>query len=289
MNKTVSVIITTYKRPMQTLCRAIDSAYAQTYKDIEVIVVNDYPEYKELITSTLNKYRTIKILHNVKNSGACFSRNQGISASIGEYIAFLDDDDTWAVNKIERQLAELTGNIGMVYCSGVNIYDNGKISKMPFIKDCTHDKIALMLQGNCMGGCSFPLIKRRVLEEVGGFDETLKSSQDYDLWLRIIQMTNIKFLPDELVNYYISADSITSSVDKRLQGYSVVLKKHNELFKRYPKSAVMFLNNMVGTCVAEKCYKRALSVFMQSFQFFPHNLIIAGKWIEILANKVKKH
>ena len=108
-DKLVSVIITTYKRPTDILKRAIMSAIGQTYKNIEIIIVNDCPEQKELskeikkMISTIHDNR-IKYIELDKNQGACIARNIGIKNSNGYYIALLDDDDEWVKEKIELQI-----------------------------------------------------------------------------------------------------------------------------------------------------------------------------------------
>lgn len=286
MNNLISVIITTYKRDVDILCRAIESVLNQTYEKLEIIVINDYPENKDMIELAMKKYGDkVKVYHNEKNSGACYSRNVGLSRANGEYVAFLDDDDEWINNKLEKQILAIDEKAALVYCTGINVYSNGNESDMPFIQDCTNNAMEMMLAGNCMGGCSFPLIKKKVLDELGGFDIELESSQDYDLWIRIVDKYSVKYIGEPLVRYYIMDDSITSSLKRRLQGYYAILRKHRRLFKQYPHSAISFLNNIVGTCVANKQYNMAIMAFGKSFEYFPNNIRIVKMWMTILLKK----
>lgn len=291
MNQLISVVITTYKREMPILRRAIESVIKQSYRNIELIIVNDYPPYKDQIDGIVAQYQksiSILVIHNKKNSGACFSRNIGMRKANGGFVAYLDDDDEWDERKLEKQFAAMNSDIALVYCTGLNIYPDGSQSPMLFVKDCTSQPLKDMLSGNCMGGCSFPLIRKDVLDNLGGFDIQLKSSQDYDLWLRIVSEYKIAFINEQLVRYYIMSDSITSNLERRLQGYYAVLKKHKRQFKEYPASAVVFYNNMVGACIAQKSYSNAVKAFINSFSFFPSNLSIAKNWMKILGKKLMK-
>jgi len=121
----VSVIIPTYGRS-ELLDRAIDSVLAQTYDNIEIIVVDDNnsnSEHRKHTENVLQKYlqngQAVYLKHE-KNVGGSAARNTGIKASKGEYVALLDDDDEWFPEKIEKQISyfEILGdNIGVIYCS----------------------------------------------------------------------------------------------------------------------------------------------------------------------------
>ena len=118
----VSVIITTYKRPLQIVSRAISSVLNQTYTQLELIVVDDSPssfEGRDAIEQYIKNLpdKRIRIIQHDNNRGACAARNTGIQDSKGNYIAFLDDDDFWHPDKIEKQMRKMaSGNYGLVYC-----------------------------------------------------------------------------------------------------------------------------------------------------------------------------
>ena len=122
----VSAIITTYKREPSMVLRALDSIIAQTYRDIEIIVVDDSPaDYSERDAVRLaiikrqseNPDISIKYIAHEKNMGACVARNTGLDAANGEYVAYLDDDDEWLENKLEVQ---------------VNVLENSPLSILQF-------------------------------------------------------------------------------------------------------------------------------------------------------------
>lgn len=289
MNETVSVIITTYKRKMEILSRAIRTVKAQTYQEIELIVVNDYPSYKDRIIEVLKDYPDVKLISHEKNQGACASRNDGIAAATGKYIALLDDDDEWETNKIETQLTYLIEkNADMVYCTGRYCCPDGSEFGMDFIHDVDEDPLKDLLMGNCMGGCSFPLMKKDILLSVGGFDVQMPSSQDYDLWIRIAKTGKVVFLNEPLVKYNLQNDSISSDATKRISGYYKLLAKHRTLFRQYPGTAGNIYRNILDVALSYRDYEESLKAMLMSFECFPENIAVFKLLIEKVSNKVKK-
>ena len=290
MEDLISVIITTYKREMSILKRAIDTVLCQEYTNIELIIVNDYPPYKNKVENLIEKNyinKNVKVIHNEKNKGACFSRNEGLSYSSGKYIAFLDDDDEWDKSKLREEKRMLNDDIGMVYCSGYNIFSSGKKEKISFIKEYSKEKqLEELLKTNYMGGCSFPLIKREVLNDLGGFDQNLPASQDFDLWIRITEKYKTLYIDKPLVLYHIMEDSITRDYKKRVMGYMLVLSKHKRLYNIYPKSAVHIYNSIITVYIEHKKYFRSILPFFKSFKYFPYNLSILLFWLNILFKKI---
>ncbi|MGN0620893.1 MAG: glycosyltransferase [Porcipelethomonas sp.] len=237
----ISCIITTYKREVPILKRAVDSIVNQTYKDIEIIVVNDAPDQADLreeIKLMLQDYNfDIKyIVHDV-NKGACAARNTGISASAGEYIAFLDDDDEWIENKLEIQLQEIEkDNSALVYGDYVFIDAQGEEHiKKPSFKYLTgKNDFEKLLCFNYIGSTSFPLIRTSALKSAGGFNINLKSSQDHEMWLKIAENNKISYIEKPLVRYYYSEVSITRSISNREQGYSYLLEEFRDAYRSCP-------------------------------------------------------
>ena len=123
----VSVVITTYGRDVKLLSQAIQSVREQTYKEIELILVDDNGEGTEIQKKNqkmFSKSGDVCYVPNKKNSGAQFSRNIGILKSSGEYVAFLDDDDLWMPDKIEKQMEFLKDNhLDMVFTNGFRFYN----------------------------------------------------------------------------------------------------------------------------------------------------------------------
>jgi glycosyltransferase involved in cell wall biosynthesis len=206
----VSVIIPTYNYA-HFLREAIDSVIEQTFKDYEIIVVDDgsTDDTKEVIKQySCNIHYIYK-----KNSGPNSSRNAGIKASCGKYIAFLDADDKWLSNKLALQIAliERNENIGLVYGTSI-FFDNVSgafIKKFPSVDVCCRGNILKELYLNQIISSPTPLIRRAVFEKIGIFDESRHYSDDWEMWLRIASEYEFDFTPEPLALYRVH-NSISS-------------------------------------------------------------------------------
>lgn len=230
--ETVSVIIPTYKRH-QKLQRAVESVLAQTFKPTEIIVINDDPQTD--INTVIPQDERIRTIAHDTNMGAPASRNDGIETSTGQYIALLDDDDEWREEKLERQLArfaELDDDYGMVY-TGQEIIRNGETVLI------THPQIegeifSQLLQSNFIPSQS-PLIRRECFNNVGFFDTSLESSQDYDMWLRIAKDYKIASIPEPLTVAYHGHDGrISDNPKKKYFGEKQFLAKYEGELNEHP-------------------------------------------------------
>ncbi len=228
----VSVIIPTYKRA-HLVSQAIESVLTQTYTDYEIIVVNDgSPDNTKQVLASFGDQ--ITAIHQ-ENLGVAAARNAGIMAASGRYIAFVDDDDVWLPNKLEKQIACLESNpkIGLVYSDMFCFNDQGFLpdtwakaySILPFEPDWS------LFVRNCIPTPSVVVVRRECLEAVGGFDETLMCSEDYDLWLRISEKFFVYFLNLPLTNYRISANSLSSRENQELIAINL-LRVQEKAYKR---------------------------------------------------------
>ena len=268
----VSVVITTYKREMSILKRCVNSVINQTYKRIEIIIVNDYPPYRDIIDEVFEKSKNVLIIHNTVNLGACVSRNIGAASSNGEFIAFLDDDDEWDRRKIEKQIDKMGCGIGLVYCKGVLINSDKTRKVQKTIYDCNPNPFDKLLVENCIGGCSYPLLRKSVFETVGGFDKDFKSCQDYDLWLRVIEISSCVFIDEPLVLYHVSSDAITSNFANRVQGYLLLFEKHSDKYRTHKMSGCLYLKEVIIKCFYNRSISSANLFIKKSFQLYPYNL-----------------
>lgn len=236
---TVDVIITTYRRPIKILKRALESVLKQTYSNIEIVVVNDFPEDKSLASSIhklLNSYKSshIHYLSYTNNMGACYARNFGAKYLNGDFIAFLDDDDEWLPEKIEKQLDGFKKpETGFVYSPfyGFGIHNEGTIISRG---NCEGKITQNLLEGNKIGGCSMVTIRRSAFDQVGGFDESLKSLQDYDLWMRLSMISEAVKVDIPLIKRYLSNDSISVNFAKKKQGWEKFNSKYCYLYQKHP-------------------------------------------------------
>ena len=232
----VSAIVTTYKREPDMVLRAIDSILMQTYKDMELIVVDDSPdEYKlrnDVKNAVLNRAKQsreieIRYIAHEKNMGACVARNTGLNASRGEYVAYLDDDDEWMPEKIEKQIEVIQkSNVALVGCGSISVNDTDGTKKERNVTPHRGKVFKELLSINFIGSTSFPLIRKSNLIDIDGFDPLMQSVQDYDVWLRIAEKYEIDYIDEPLVIYHEHNDGrITTNPQKRINGTTRLCQK----------------------------------------------------------------
>lgn len=236
----VTVVITTCKREPSIIERAISSVVEQTYKEWELVIVDDSPhdwklrnEVKETVKSFSKDHR-VKYFENESNYGACYSRNIGLKKANGDYIAYLDDDDEWLPDKLEKQVEAMkkaSDEVALVYGPYYEENEETKERKnidVPLLSGFLYEE--LMRQGNFFGGMSMPLMRTRCVIDVGGFDELMPAVQDMDLWLRIAMKYPVTSIPEPLTIYHVYAgEKISNNPQKKIAG----LKRLNEKNKEY--------------------------------------------------------
>lgn len=252
MGKLVSVILTTYKRPVETVRRAIDSVVNQSYRPLELIVVNDNPEDGDLaedIAGELAEFRQkipIQYLLMEHNAGACAARNRGAQYSRGEFLAFLDDDDVWVRDKIKWQMDYIGKNDVVLVTGLINFVSGDKEwmynSRQRFSGTVLHE----ILCGNYVGGCSVPLLSKRAFEQVRGFDTRYRSSQDLNLWIRLAKTGKFGFVDRILLNYSVGEDGITADTGGRLQGWELLLSDFRDEYQNDRRAKQRFLLMIAG-------------------------------------------
>ncbi len=215
----VSVVIPTYNRK-HTLTRAIESILTQTIKPLEIIIVDDGSDdgTREWIKE---EYPFIQYL-NQNNSGVSASRNRGIFSANGNWIAFLDSDDEWIPEKLERQLSILRSDKEAVFCHTNEIWiRNGtRVNQMK-----KHEKYGGYIFEKCLDMCrispSSSIIKKEVFDHIGYFDESLIVCEDYDLWLRIAAHYKVLFLDQPLIKKYGGHVDQLSRVEGGIEKYRI--------------------------------------------------------------------
>ncbi|MES2218855.1 MAG: glycosyltransferase family 2 protein [Pseudomonadota bacterium] len=203
METLVSVIIPTHNREA-SLQRAVASVLAQTCQDFEIIIVNDAStdNTREYLAALVRDDKRIQVFTNVQSLGGSRSRNVGIAAAKGQWIAFLDDDDTWLPMKLSAQLAALAANPKAVACSA-SYQVNYPLNMKKIIHPPLEVGLGKLLKSNCLGGASVCMCSAVALNKIGGFDDKLRSAQDWDLWIKLREEGEIISLTDVLVQYYV--------------------------------------------------------------------------------------
>lgn len=276
----VSVVITTYGREYKLLAEAIESVRSQTYKDIELIIVDDNgvgSPMQEHVEAALKPEQNIVYLANATNSGAQVSRNRGILASHGEFVAFLDDDDIWAADKIEKQMRLMREeSLDLVFCNGYRFYNNDlndkKLYQVNFIDDRELD-FATELRQDHIGSTSIPLMRKECFAQTGLFDVNMPARQDFDMWIRFCKYFKVKGINEPLFYYrYHSGERITSSYKKELRSYRLLLKKYAEDFAKDKVAKSNMLFTLCITCFKSKHVMSALAYGVRAFVCSPRSV-----------------
>ncbi len=193
----ISVIIPTYNR-CRPVREAIESVQAQSFRDFELIVVDDGSE-DETCRALSGKGSPDGYLY-LRHGGVSRARNAGVRAARAEWIAFLDSDDLWLPQKLQRQVDALMVQPEFQLCYTDEIWIRRGVRVNPMKK---HQKYSGWIFERCLPLClispSSILLRRQLLEEEGGFDESLPVCEDYDLWLRLTCMHPVLFLEEKLI------------------------------------------------------------------------------------------
>lgn len=243
MNELVSAIITTHNR--KELCKyAIDSVLNQTYSNIECIVIDDASSDRteEYLGDLINSGAIQYIYIDKKNSkGGNYARNQGIKYANGKYVAFLDDDDEWFPSKIEKQVHLLEDNkdTGFVYCGLVRELNMDKEMRRP--DDIIDEEkfregdLSKHILTKIITTTSTIMIRKKLLEQCGGFDEELKFWQEHELNIRVLQETKAACVRENLVLYRIiknDKNRLTNKIKGWEDAVAYICNKHQAIISK---------------------------------------------------------
>ena len=254
--ETVTGIITTFRREAAVVEHAISSMLAQTYPLLEIIVVDDNVNESRLcsqIQDMCGKYRNVIYIKQDGNKGACAARNLGIEHARGEYLAFLDDDDRWLPEKIEKQrqaFRQADDSVGLVYCCGTLLDENTTVesdyyTNSHFLKNARFED---MLEFDHVGSTSNPLIRKCCFEAVGGFWVEQPARQDYEMWLRISKQFGMIGVSEKLFVHVIhSGEQISKNKARAQKGYINIYKRYKEAYRKNPSAMYYILNCITGT------------------------------------------
>jgi glycosyltransferase involved in cell wall biosynthesis len=225
----ISIIIPTYNGE-KYIDEALLSVFTQTYKNYEVIVVDD-GSVTDSVARICDKYKGgIKYIRQ-QNKGLAAARNTGIRNSKGDYLAFLDDDDLWLPEKLEKQVRlykdlESKGiTAGIVYTGIEDINETGKpLYKTLYRSSGYCYDILLFIDFIGYGGSS-AMVPSSILIDVGYFDETMRRVEDYDLWIRIAKRYPIYSVNDYLVKYRNRDGSLHKEPLEMIKGEMYILNK----------------------------------------------------------------
>ena len=246
----VSVIIPTFNRA-SILSRAVKSVLAQTYRNFELILVDDASSddteqvIRDFVDERITYYR-----HD-HNGGASAARNTGLNNIRGEYVAFLDDDDEWLPSKLAEQVRVLETappEVGMIYCWMDYFDTEGRLiaEVHPTLRGYVFEQI---LDRQRLAGCPTLLVRASVVKEIGGFDERLRRGNDGDFIRRVCLKYQVDVVPKVLVRVHEGHGAQISERTRRstladFTACQVRLEKFSEQFQERPKARATVLRRM---------------------------------------------
>lgn len=226
----VSVIIPAYN-VAPFIAEALDSVMVQTFTDYEIIVINDGSPDTEELERVLQPYRDRIVYLKQGNAGAGAARNAGLRAARSEFVAFLDGDDVWLPNFLEEQVKfiESDGGYDLVYANAAWFGDTAWLGQTYMEGDPSEGEVNLegLIGERCLVITSGVLALKEPIFEVGLFDESLRNSQDFDLWVRLARRkgARMNYQRRVLLKHRAWAGSLASDSIKSVEGELKVLQK----------------------------------------------------------------
>jgi glycosyltransferase involved in cell wall biosynthesis len=279
--KLVSVVITTYGNRQDYLLEAVKSVNSQSYKNIETIVVDDngINSTEQMQNRKLFEDKEGIIYYPLtNNSGAQVARNTGILISNGDYIAFLDDDDIWEKEKIQKQVDYLEKNsLDLVFCNGYRFYNDNINDKVIYQENFQSGHIITFnseLEGDLIGSTSHPLMRKACLAKTGLFDVSLEARQDYDMWIRFCKYYKVGGINENLFFYrYHPGVRITKSIAKDIDSYRKLYKKYKKDYNSNSKAKSNILFVLGMSFLKNRDVLRAFYYSVYSFCVNPINIV----------------
>ena len=267
----VSVILPVYNGESHVEA-TLASAVQQTYRHIEVIVVDDGSRDRTRAIADAQALRDSRIrVIGQPNRGVAAARNRGLAEARGELVAPLDADDVWDPTKIERQVARLmeTGaGTGLIYCWWAWIDATGAVLDCsPRWRTEGHASETL-LQVNFTGNASVPMYRRRDLDAIGGFDTTLRDRdaegcEDWDVALKVAERSSVAVVPAVLVGYRRGRSSMSAQTDRMWRSHLLVVNGARQRQPQLRPSSIrrshdQFALHLAGVSFWSRAYVRSI-------------------------------
>jgi glycosyltransferase involved in cell wall biosynthesis len=268
----VDVIIPTYNRA-EFLRSAIASVLNQTYRNFDIIVVDDASQDHSAEVVRSFEDTRIRYMRHELNKGEAAARNTGVMSSGADLVTFLDDDDEWLPDKLRKQVALLEKSdevVGVVYVGYMAIdRTTGKIveRKVPEKEGDIHYSMTIE---NVIGGPSNVLLKRACFEKVGLFDEKIHYGLDYDMWIRVSKEFHFQYIGDALVKYFHHEMQVSRNLEIVANGWEALLTKWHHFFAQNRKAYGRHYINLGQLHSDRKDLKRASKAFLRGTKIYPY-------------------
>lgn len=296
----VTVIIPTYKRSVDFLSRAVQSVINQTYSNIEIIVIDDSPsdyEERNQIKEYMNEITNdnIRYYQNEKNVGGSLARNRGIEMASGQYISFLDDDDEYMPEKIEKQVkymlytgVDLSFSDMIMYSPSGSVVDFREYKDIPDFDNNTLLRYHLMKH---MTGTPTFMFKTKKLREIGGFEDA-KMGQEFYLMLKSIKRgLSIGYISECDVKVYKHTDGGITQGKNKIDGENRLYKFKKNYFSQLNDEEIRFINFrhwavMVVAYKRNSMYMRMIGAGIKAFISSPTDFV---EQVTGFIGKIRKH
>lgn len=234
----VSAVIPAYNAAW-CVGRAIDSVLAQTFRDFELIVVDDGST--DRMGQVLAPYGACLRVLRKENGGLASARNAGIHAACGEFVAFLDADDSWLPEKLARQFSWMDAHPEAAFCSTAARVVNPQGEEIGEWRcsGCTGSTLEAIFSTNAYvaGSASGVVARRQALLESGGFDERLRSLEDVDMWMRLAAMGGYHCIDEVLTVILKRPESMSRNLDEMRRAGIAVARKNRHLLPEHRQGA----------------------------------------------------
>ncbi|MDE5463891.1 glycosyltransferase family 2 protein [Bradyrhizobium sp. CSS354] len=244
-DKVVSVIVPAFNAA-STIRETVKSALNQTYRNIEVLIVDDgsSDDTKAIAAELIQSDARVRYIHK-QNGGVASARNRGIAEAKGDFVATLDADDLWYPTKLARQMERFAlggPNTALVYAWCCWIDSAGNVTGSAPPTRLEGNIVAEMCLGNVVISGSNALIRRNVIIAVGGFDESLRSRggqgcEDWKLYMQVAERYEIAMVPEYLIGYRVQPGSMSDDFEQMMRSRRLV---ETEFTSSHPELAVHF-------------------------------------------------
>lgn len=292
MNKLVSIVLPTFNGE-KYIRESIESVLNQSYKNWELIIVNDCStdNTAKIVEEYIKLDSRIKLITNSQNEKLPKSLNIGFENANGEYYTWTSDDNIYKQNALEYMVNFLEGHkdIELISCNFDFINEN-KVFKSEFIENIK-DRCALQLALQCNIGACF-LYTKNIAQKVGKYDESVFCAEDYDFWCRLALKGNIFYCNENLYQYRLQSNSLTSTKQNTIkQKTDLVQKKYSKkIIKKYKSKCYSFyLKNIIGRNIKNFIYSKQKFKDKDKYKilgiktnikksYFKNKLVIWGWW-----------
>jgi len=280
-NPLVSIITPTYERE-DFIEEAVNSALGQTYKNIELLVIDDGST--DGTVDKLKQYESDPRFNYFyqDNQGQSTARNKGLSIAKGEFVCFLDSDNHWAKNKIEESLKlfEIYPDTDIVYANVTLIDEHGTEISTENMTRHSGNISKYLLRDNCVS-FNTAMVRKKSIDEISGFDSTLRRADDYDFWLRLSAKNKFLYVPQYWAYYRVMENQISSNKDARFEANELIMNKfisksdHQLKSKDINQSRAYFYNRRGRYYGSEGRTFEAIRDFIKAIRLYPS---FKGAW-----------